>query len=71
MQIVIVNAHWNNRGDEAAHRGLWGELRKLYPGASVKVLIKDRKSVEQFPDLPGFSAVLLILELLSKCAFYL
>jgi colanic acid/amylovoran biosynthesis protein len=56
MKIVIPNAHWNNRGDEAAHRALWGELRKLYPTASVKVLIKDRKSVEQFPDLPGFSA---------------
>jgi colanic acid/amylovoran biosynthesis protein len=56
MKIVIPNAHWNNRGDEAAHRALWGELRKLYPSASVKVLIKDRKSVEQFPDIPGFTA---------------
>jgi colanic acid/amylovoran biosynthesis protein len=56
MNIVIPNAHWNNRGDEAAHRALWGELRKLYPEATVKVLIKDRKSVEQFPDIPGFSA---------------
>jgi polysaccharide pyruvyl transferase WcaK-like protein len=54
MKIVIPNAHWNNRGDEAAHRALWGELRKLYPEASVKVLIKDRKSVEHFPDIPGY-----------------
>ena len=56
MNIVIPNAHWNNRGDEAAHRALWGELRKLHPESSVKVLIKDRKSVEQFPDITGFSA---------------
>ena len=56
MNIVIANAHWNNRGDEAAHRALWGELRRLYPDAEVRVLVKDRKSVEQFPDIPGFSA---------------
>lgn len=56
MDIVITNAHWNNRGDEAAHCALWGELRRLYPGCEVTVLVKDRKSVEQFPDIDGFSA---------------
>ena len=58
MNIVVANAHWNNRGDEAAHRALWGELRKLYPDATVKVLIKDRTSVEQFLELHGFCAEL-------------
>ena len=56
MNIVIANAHWNNRGDEAAHRALWGELRNLYPDATAKVLTKERKSVQQFRQLPGVSA---------------
>ena len=30
-KIVIVNVHWNNRGDEAALRGLWLNLRKNFP----------------------------------------
>ena len=55
MQITIVNAHWNNRGDEAAHRPLWKELQKRYPGCKITVLFKDRKPIIRFPDLPGIN----------------
>lgn len=49
MKIVITNAHWNNRGDEAANRALWGELRILYPSASVKFSSKTGNPLNSFP----------------------
>ena len=52
MKITIVNAHWNNRGDEAAHRPLWTALRKRYPGSQLTILFKDRNPITWFPDLP-------------------
>jgi hypothetical protein len=42
MKNIIPNDHWNNLGDEAEHRALWGELRKLYPEASASFLIQER-----------------------------
>lgn len=50
MNITIVNAHWNNRGDEAAHRALWNTLLKKYPGAKFTVLFKDKNEITWFPD---------------------
>ena len=55
MQITVVNAHWNNRGDEAAHRPLWAELQKRYPGCHITVLFKDKNPITWFPDLPGIN----------------
>lgn len=55
MQITVVNAHWNNRGDEAAHRPLWAELQKRYPGCQITVLFKDRNPITWFPDIPGIN----------------
>lgn len=51
MHIVIVNAHWNNRGDEAAHRALWEELQHIYPKCRITVMFKDRKTISWFPEL--------------------
>jgi colanic acid/amylovoran biosynthesis protein len=51
MHIVIVNAHWSNRGDEAAHRALWEELQRRYPGCRITVMFKDRKPVTWFPEM--------------------
>ncbi len=51
MHIVIVNAHWSNRGDEAAHRALWEELRIRYPNCRITVMFKDRKPVSWFPKM--------------------
>ena len=48
--IVIPNAHWSNRGDEAAHRALWRELRQLYPNSRLTIMFKDRKPVSWFPE---------------------
>jgi len=50
-RITIVNAHWNNRGDEAAHLAFLEKLQKLLPDSRIIYLIKDGKSVEQFPDI--------------------
>lgn len=44
--ILIINAHWNNRGDEAALRSLIDSL--LEQGYSVKVQIQS-PTVEKFP----------------------
>jgi colanic acid/amylovoran biosynthesis protein len=51
MHIVVVNAHWSNRGDEAAHRALWEELQRLYPNSRITVMFKDRKPVSWFPEM--------------------
>lgn len=55
LHIVIVNAHWSNRGDEAAHRALWAALRQRYPGCRLTVLFKDRQGVQQVPPLGGLA----------------
>ena len=49
--ITIVNAHWNNRGDEAAHLAFLEKLQELLPDSKITYLIKDGKSVEQFPNI--------------------
>ena len=55
MHIVIPNAHWNNRGDEAAHRALWEQLRLKYPESRITVLFKDKKPITCFPDFEGIT----------------
>lgn len=37
MKIFIINAHWYNRGDEAALRAMIDELTLTYPNAEIKV----------------------------------
>ena len=37
MKIFIINAHWYNRGDEAALRAMIDELVLVYPNAEIKV----------------------------------
>ena len=41
MRFVICNAHWNNRGDEAALMSLVLLLKKKYKKCRITVLIKD------------------------------
>lgn len=48
--VVIVNAHWNNRGDEAAHCALWEKIQQRYPNFKITILFKDRKGITWFPD---------------------
>lgn len=50
MHIVIVNAHWNNRGDEAAHRALWEQLQITCPDSHITVLFKDKQPITWFPE---------------------
>lgn len=49
--ITVVNAHWNNRGDEAALLAVLKGLKKSYPQSRITIIFKDGKSVEQFPDI--------------------
>lgn len=37
MKIVIINCHWDNRGDEAAIRAMIDELQIRYPTADIYV----------------------------------
>ncbi len=37
MNILIINAHWFNRGDEAAIRSMLIELKKFYPDANMRI----------------------------------
>lgn len=56
LDITIVNAHWNNRGDEAALRALLAGLRQIYEACTITVIVKDGKSVVQFPEMEGVAA---------------
>lgn len=49
MKICIVNAHWSNRGDEAALRPIINELLHKYKNSSIRVIFKDDKEVQGFP----------------------
>ena len=44
-KIVIVNVHWNNRGDEAALKGLWLNLRKKYPSSKITTIFKNKNPI--------------------------
>ena len=48
-KVCIVNAHWSNRGDEAALRPLIDSVCKKGAEIELTVIFKDRKSVQQFP----------------------
>lgn len=43
--IVLVNAHWSNHGDEAAIFAIVGEILKHKPDATLSLIIKDKKEV--------------------------
>lgn len=47
MNILIMNAHWNNRGDEAATRAMIDHLQDKYPDAKIKVLLLT-SNIKQF-----------------------
>ena len=61
MNILVINAHWYNRGDEAAIRSMIIELRKVYPGANMRIqfalaqmkstesVIEDAEVIDCFP----------------------
>lgn len=49
FNICIVNAHWSNRGDEAALRPLINVLTEKYPSASITIIFKDKNEIQQFP----------------------
>ncbi len=51
QKITIVNAHWSNRGDEAALLAVVDGLQKKYPNSKIMILFKDDKQIQQFPNI--------------------
>lgn len=49
IRVCIVNAHWSNRGDEAALRPIINYIYDNYADIELTVIFKDRKEVQQFP----------------------
>jgi colanic acid/amylovoran biosynthesis protein len=49
-KISIVNAHWNNRGDEAALLALLEQLRK-HTDSEITIIFKDDRPISQFPKI--------------------
>lgn len=47
--VCIVNAHWSNRGDEAALRPIINRIIERYPDVTLSVVFKDRKDIQFFP----------------------
>lgn len=48
-KICIVNAHWSNRGDEAALRPIINELLQRYKDCKIQIVFKDKDEVQQMP----------------------
>lgn len=48
MRIVLVNAHWNNRGDEAALYALIDGIWKFDSKIRIDIIFKETKTVTQF-----------------------
>lgn len=48
MKIVIINCHWDNRGDEAAIRAMIDELQIKYPDAEIYV----QRALGEFGSFP-------------------
>ncbi len=46
MKITIVNAHWNNRGDEAALVALLSILKEKYPNCKLSIIFKDKYEIK-------------------------
>jgi len=57
-KIVIVNVHWNNRGDEAALKGLWLNLRKRFPSSKITTIFKSKTPIND--DLNAFTDEVLV-----------
>ncbi len=49
--ITIVNAHWNNRGDEAALLAVVEGVREKYHHSMITIIFKDDHAIDQFPQL--------------------
>lgn len=56
LKFLIVNGHWNNRGDEAAIRALIDAIKNKYNNAEIVVQLYAG-NIEQFPDINGVHAV--------------
>jgi len=48
INVLVINAHWNNRGDEAAIRAMIDGLKEELPIGSIEIMILS-KSVTEFP----------------------
>jgi colanic acid/amylovoran biosynthesis protein len=55
INITLVNAHWNNRGDEAALRALLEGLKQVYKPCRIIIIFKDGKPIAWFPKMEGVS----------------
>lgn len=48
-RIVLVNAHWNNRGDEAAIRAVIDCILGEVSDIEIEIVFKDKGEIYQFP----------------------
>lgn len=48
MNILVINSHWNNRGDESAIRAMTDRLLERYPDS--KIIIHSDFKLLQFPE---------------------
>lgn len=48
-ELVLVNAHWNNRGDEAALRAIVDGILEHISDVHITIIFKDKGEIFQFP----------------------
>ena len=58
LNIAIVNAHWNNRGDEAALLAIIKGLKSYYTDSKITIFFKDDKAIKQFPEIKNVDFLL-------------
>lgn len=66
-KAIIVNAHFSNRGDEAALRAILDEMLSKSPGWETEIMFKDKDEVSGFmyPDVSHFSCAFLPKNVIS------
>lgn len=48
-EVCIVNAHWSNRGDEAALRPIIDDIISNFQQIHITVIFKDKRDIQMFP----------------------
>lgn len=71
MKLVIIHAHSENRGDEAAVKAMTDSLLKRYPNAEITIFMNGRSIYPNFHEVKQYGRMPKIHSILSKLDFWL
>ena len=69
LNILIMHAHSDNRGDEAAIKAMVASMFELYPDATINVFINGRTKYPRLEGVNQYDRMPIIHSLTSKLDF--